>query len=124
MFAVTIENIWLDPWLKSLFPDFPSLAPQPPSALWILTFGAIGIVCVVLMVGQVLLMRPRRRDAQVENRRGNFGTSRVAALCNVVSRHQRHHSGAPLIDVPPGARGENSHGSPAPRLASPTMFIA
>jgi len=57
LFAVTIENIWLDPWLKSLFPDFPSLAPQPPSALWILTFGAIGIVCVVLMVGQVLLMR-------------------------------------------------------------------
>jgi len=57
LFAVTIENIWLDPWLKSRFPDFPSLAPQPPSALWILTFGAIGIVCVVLMVGQVLLMR-------------------------------------------------------------------
>ena len=57
LFAVTIENIWLDPWLKSLFPDFPSLAPQPPSALWILTFGAIGIVCVVLIVGQVLLMR-------------------------------------------------------------------
>ena len=57
LFAVTIENIWLDTWLKSRFPDFPSLAPQPPSALWILTFGAIGIVCVVLMVGQVLLMR-------------------------------------------------------------------
>ena len=57
LFAVTIENIWLDPWLKSRFPDFPLLAPQPPSALWILTFGAIGIVCVVLMVGQVLLMR-------------------------------------------------------------------
>jgi hypothetical protein len=57
LFAVTIENIWLDPWLKARFPDFPSLAPQPPSALWILTFAAIGIVCVVLMVGQVLLMR-------------------------------------------------------------------
>jgi hypothetical protein len=25
--------------------------------LWILTFGAIGIICVVLLVGQVLLMR-------------------------------------------------------------------
>jgi hypothetical protein len=57
LFAVTVENIWLDPWLRSRFPDFPSLAPQPPSAFWIITFAAIGIVCVVLMVGQVLLMR-------------------------------------------------------------------
>ena len=57
LFAVTIENIWLDPWLRTHFPDFPSLAPQPPSAFWILTFAAIGIVCVVLIVGQVLLMR-------------------------------------------------------------------
>src|SRR5689334_23793456 len=57
LFAVTIENIWLDPWLRSRFPEFPSLAPQPPGAPWIITFGAIGIVCVVLMVGQVLLMR-------------------------------------------------------------------
>ena len=57
LFAVTVENIWLDPWLRSRFPDFPSLAPQPPSAFWIITFAAIGIVCVVLMLGQVLLMR-------------------------------------------------------------------
>jgi hypothetical protein len=57
LFAVTIENIWLDPWLRAHFPDFPSLAPQPPSVLWIIAFAAIGIVSVVLMVGQVLLMR-------------------------------------------------------------------
>jgi len=57
LFAITIENIWLDPWLRIHFPDFPSLAPQPPSAIWIITFGAIGIVCVVLVVGQILLMR-------------------------------------------------------------------
>jgi len=57
LFAVTVENIWLDPWLRSRYPDFPSLAPQPPSAFWIVTFAGIGIVCVVLMVGQVLLMR-------------------------------------------------------------------
>jgi hypothetical protein len=57
LFAVTVENIWLDPWLRAHFPDFPSLAPRPPSAFWILTFAAIGIVCVVLVVGQVLLMR-------------------------------------------------------------------
>lgn len=57
LFLITIENIWLDPWLRNRFPDFPSLAPQPPSVPWLVTFAVIGIVCVVLMVGQILLMR-------------------------------------------------------------------
>jgi len=34
------------------------------------------------------------------------------------------NSGTPLIDVPPGARGETHMDRPAPHLASPTMFIA
>jgi hypothetical protein len=77
LFAVTIENIWLDPWLKSRFPDFPSLAPQPPSVLWIATFAAIGIVCVVLMVGQVLLMR---RAGVSRNSKIIAGVSVILAL--------------------------------------------
>jgi len=77
LFAVTIENIWLDPWLKSRFPDFPALAPQPPSALWIGTFAAIGIVCVVLMVGQVLLMR---RAGVSRNSKIVAGVSVIVAL--------------------------------------------
>src|SRR5258708_36404684 len=75
--AVTIENIWLDPWLKSAIPDFPSLAPQPPSALWIIAFAAIGIVCVVLMVGQVLLMR---RAGVSRNSKIVAGVSVIIAL--------------------------------------------
>lgn len=74
LFAVTIENIWLDPWLKARFPDFPALAPQPPSAFWILTFAAIGIACVVLMVGQVLLIR----------RAGVSRNSKIAAGASVI----------------------------------------
>jgi hypothetical protein len=77
LFAVTIENIWLDPWLKSRFPDFSPLAPQPPSILWISTFAAIGIVCVVLMVGQVLLMR---RAGVSRNSKIIAGVSVIAAL--------------------------------------------
>ena len=77
LFAVTIENIWLDPWLKSRFPDFPALAPQPPSALWIGTFAAIGIVCVLLMVGQVLLMR---RSGVARNAKIVAGVSVILAL--------------------------------------------
>lgn len=57
LFLVTVENVWVDPWVRFHFPDFPSLAPEPPSAFWIATFATIGIVCVVLLVGQVLLMR-------------------------------------------------------------------
>ncbi len=75
--AVTIENIWLDPWLKSRIPDFPSLAPQPPSVLWIIAFAAIGIVCVVLMVGQVLLMR---RAGVSRNSKIFAGVSVIIAL--------------------------------------------
>jgi len=77
LFVVTVENIWLDPWLKSRFSDFPSLVPQPPSILWIITFGAIGIVCVVLMVGQVLLMR---REGVSRNAKIVAGVSVIVAL--------------------------------------------
>ena len=57
VFLITIENVWIDPWVRFHFPDFPSLAPEPPSPLWLATFAIIGIVCAVLLVGQVLLMR-------------------------------------------------------------------
>jgi hypothetical protein len=57
VFVITVENVWLDPWIRRHWPDFPSLAPEPPSILWLATFAAIGIVCVVLLVGQILLMR-------------------------------------------------------------------
>jgi hypothetical protein len=57
LFVITIENVWIDPWVRFHYPDFPSLAPEPPSLFWMATFAAIGIVCVVLLVGQILLMR-------------------------------------------------------------------
>ena len=57
VFAITVENVWIDPWIRRHWPDFPSLAPEPPSVFWLATFAAIGIVCVVLLVGQILLMR-------------------------------------------------------------------
>ena len=57
VFLVAVENVWLDPWLRVQFPELPSLVPEPPSIFWLATFGVMGIVCVVLIVGQVLLMR-------------------------------------------------------------------
>ena len=77
VFVVTVENIWLDPWLRRQFHEFPSLAPQPPSILWIVMFGAIGIICVVLIVGQVLLMR---RAGVSRNSKIFAGVSVIVAL--------------------------------------------
>jgi hypothetical protein len=77
VFVVTIENIWLDPWLRRQFHEFPSLAPQPPSILWIVMFGAIGIICVVLIVGQILLMR---RAGVTRNAKIVAGVSVILAL--------------------------------------------
>lgn len=76
--AVTIENVWLDPWLRAKVPDFPSLVPEPPSPLWLLTFAAIGIACVVLMVGQILLIR---RVGVSRNARIVAGITVAAAVC-------------------------------------------
>jgi hypothetical protein len=77
VFVVTVENIWLDAWLRKEFHEFPSLAPQPPGILWMLTFGAIGIICVVLIVGQVLLTR---RAGVTRNAKIAAGVSVVLAL--------------------------------------------
>jgi len=55
--AVSVENVWIDPWLQTRFQDFPSLVPEPPSPLWLTMFAAMGIGCVVLLVGQILLLR-------------------------------------------------------------------
>jgi len=57
LFLITVENLWLDRWIRSRIPDFPSLVPEPPGIPWLLTFAAIGIACAVLLVGQILLMR-------------------------------------------------------------------
>jgi len=75
VFSVTVENVWIDPWVRFHFPDFPSLVPEPPSPLWLASFATIGIVCVVLLVGQILLMR----------RPGVSVTSKIAAGATVAA---------------------------------------
>ena len=57
LFSITVENVWLDRWIRSKIPNFPSLVPEPPGLPWLLTFALVGISCAVLRVGQVLLLR-------------------------------------------------------------------
>jgi hypothetical protein len=55
-----IENLWVDPWLRTKFDRLPSLVPEALTAWWFVVFGVGGIVCVVLVVCQVLVSQHRR----------------------------------------------------------------
>jgi len=78
LFLITVENVWLDPWLRSKIPDFPSLVPEPPGIAWLLTFAIIGIACSVLLVGQILL---QRRAGVSRHAKILSGLTVLAVLC-------------------------------------------
>jgi hypothetical protein len=51
------ENIWIDPRIARRFHGFPSFAPESGSTYWLLAFAAISVCCMLLVVGQILLIR-------------------------------------------------------------------
>ena len=55
-----LENIWLDPWLRSKSRDIPSLAPEPLSGFWFLALLVVALVCAFLVVAWVLVAKDRR----------------------------------------------------------------
>jgi hypothetical protein len=55
----TVENIWLDPWLRNMFPHLPTLVPEPLSGLWFLAFVLVAIFCVLLLVAEILVALDR-----------------------------------------------------------------
>lgn len=59
LFLFTTENVWLDPWLKSKYTKFPSLVPDPFSAVWLLDFAFCVIALVLLVVCTVFVVRSR-----------------------------------------------------------------
>ncbi len=54
------ENLWVDGWIRSKFPNIPELVPAPLTSFWFVVFGFGGICCVVLVVCQVLVSLHRR----------------------------------------------------------------
>lgn len=78
LLLITVENVWLDPWIRSKVPDFPSLVPAPPGLPWLLTFGLVGISCAVLLLGQILLIR---REGVSRTSKIFAGLIVLAALC-------------------------------------------
>lgn len=55
----TLENIWVDPWLRNKSRHIPSIVPEPLSALWFLALLIVCLVCVFLIVAQVLVAKDR-----------------------------------------------------------------
>lgn len=78
LFLITVENVWLDSWIRSKIPNFPSLVPEPPGLPWLLTFAVVGISCAVLLVGQILLLR---RPGISRKSKIVAGLTVLAALC-------------------------------------------
>ncbi|MGB2677999.1 MAG: fibronectin type III domain-containing protein [Candidatus Acidiferrum sp.] len=54
-----VENILVDPWLKSRWHRFPSLVPEPLSPAWFVDFIMMGILCSLLVVCQILVILDR-----------------------------------------------------------------
>src|SRR5713226_5361815 len=55
----TLENIWVDPWLRSKSPQMPSLVPEPLGGAWFLALLLVGLSCVFLIVAEILVMKDR-----------------------------------------------------------------
>jgi hypothetical protein len=63
-----LENIWIDPWLRSKSRHIPTLVPEPQSGLWFLALLVVAISCVLLVVAQILVTLDR--DISIPRRMG------------------------------------------------------
>jgi len=59
LFLFTVENIWIDPWLRHKFHRIPSMVPEALSGSWFLAVMVGGIALALLVMCQILLARDR-----------------------------------------------------------------
>jgi hypothetical protein len=59
LFLFTVENIWIDPWLRHKFHKIPSMVPEALSGSWFLALMVGGIALALLGMCQILLTRDR-----------------------------------------------------------------
>jgi len=57
--AFTVENLWLDGWLRRRFHRIPPLVPEPLGGTWALALAVLAIVLVFAAVCQIILFRDR-----------------------------------------------------------------
>jgi hypothetical protein len=59
IFLFTVENIWIDPWLRHRSHRIPSLVPDAQSVAWFLALAIGAIALTLLIVCWILLIRDR-----------------------------------------------------------------
>lgn len=59
LFLFTVENIWIDPWLRNKSHKMLSLVPEALSGSWFLALMVGGIMLAFLVMCQILLIKDR-----------------------------------------------------------------
>lgn len=59
LFLFTVENIWIDPWLRNKSHKMLSMVPEALSGSWFLALMVGGIMLVFLVMCQILLAKDR-----------------------------------------------------------------
>lgn len=75
-------SIWIVPWLTNKFHRASGFTPEPLSGAWFLAFTAVGILCVLLIVAEILVVRDRNVSAR--KKWGTAGASLCALLLCVL----------------------------------------
>jgi hypothetical protein len=91
LFLFTVENIWIDPWLRNKSHKIPSMVPEALSGSWFLALMVGGIVLAFLVMCQILLTRDRSLSVWMK-----VGTGIVVVVVMLLSaRWVRTTSGFP-----------------------------
>src|SRR5271163_3921427 len=59
LFLFTVENIWIDPWLRNKFHNIPSMVPEALSGSWFLALMVGGIALALLVMCQIFVTQDR-----------------------------------------------------------------
>jgi hypothetical protein len=66
LFLFTVENIWIDPWLRNKFHKIPSMVPEALSGSWFLALLIGGVAFALLVMCQILLTQDRRVSVRMK----------------------------------------------------------
>lgn len=99
----TVENIWIDSWMKSRFHRFASLVPDPLSGTWFLVFALCAIGMVLLATCTTLVARNSRLPIF---RRASLGTASCVVLILVFDWYRVTTGQRPIL---PDGRSHRFH---------------
>jgi len=82
LFLFTVENIWIDPWLRHRFHKIPSLVPEALSGSWFLALMVGGVALALLVMCQIFLTQDRSASVWMK-----IGTGSAVLVVLLLSAH-------------------------------------